>query len=131
MSTYNDLKNITWDFGQFTGDKTPEKKPKRIPDKQRIENLEDQVVTLINDIAGLNAKLRSQTAVYTPYRLHRMLDFFSKPEPRGETVYAAEAIRMILRHLDIHFQHEDASNKLEPIPPPVEYDEEDYADDEA
>jgi hypothetical protein len=89
---------------------------------ERLEKLESKTEKLTYDLGY-------RTAIYTPY--HSFINLFSRPAPTAETIYAAEAIKMITDHLGIRFNHECARNKLEPIPPPVEHDEEDYADDES
>jgi hypothetical protein len=57
------------------------------------------------------------------------MNFFSPQTPTNKTVYAAEAIHLIADHLGIRFNDLEPKNIVEPIPPPVEYDEEDCDED--
>lgn len=122
MSDYN-----VFSYGPpFT---TPqEKKPKRTSRKKRIEALEQSVRDLKIKCDELSHRLSYQTAVYTPFNPYS-LNFFSNEKPTSRTVYAAEAIKLIADHLGIRFNDLRAKNVVEPIPPPVEHDDEDYDDE--
>ena len=128
MSTYNDLKEITFNWSGLTGDNKIEK-PKRISRKKRIEDLEQSVRELGIKIEDLRMSLTRKTSVYTPFN-PLSLSFFGPQKPTPKTVYAAEAIKLIANHLGIRFNDIAPKNIVEPIPPPVEHDYDDY-DDEA
>ena len=120
-------KQITWDYFSlvYGGEK---KKPKRISRKKRIEELEQSVRDLNIKCDELATDLSRQTAVYTPHTFFSM-NLFSEQASTNKTVYAAEAIKLIANHLGIRFNDIAPKNIVEPIPPPVEHDDEDYDDE--
>ena len=112
----------------FGGSEDKRPKPKRVSRKQRMADLEEAVRKLRVENEELRASLSYKTAVYTPYSPWDM-GLLGPRKPTNRTVYAAEAIKLIANHLGIRFNDIAPKNIVEPIPPPVEHDDEDYDDE--
>lgn len=103
---------LTWDFNKFVTTKKENKMSRRM----RIDALFDKVTELESELAIVKADLGNRTKVNSDY--HSILGFM-KMYDSMPSLYASEAIRMIMNHLDMRFeftrQHYSMAQKPEPI----------------
>ena len=106
---------LTWNYSGMVS----KEKKKRLSIRAKVKQLEEKVGKLTIENEKLHSKIITQTRVSGG----RYFGINC-----GKPLYAADAIGLIMNHLDMRFEHSHEHYTVSPKPPPVEDDEE-YDDD--